>query len=96
MPGVSVAGVTVEMDSAKLRALADRLEMVLPGATAAVDAVGELRRLADGFDLLREAATQEREAAAAMFRRQFAVMCDCESCTRAREAPEEQKPRLNS
>lgn len=98
MPGVSVAGVTLEMDAAKLRELADRLhhaQTIGDRTVAAADAVIELRRLADGFDMLRAAATQERDAAAAAVRR-WTEVCDCAFCKAARGDQEDETPRLNS
>jgi hypothetical protein len=102
MTGLVVAGVTVDLDADKLRAIADRLTVASGSldaiAAAADEAATELRRLAEGFDLLREAARQEREAAAAAFAGFRQVFrCDCDSCRLERgETVEETKPRLDS
>lgn len=102
-----MGGQTLELDSRKLRELADRLHhapTVAHRTIAAADAVIELRRLADGFDMLREVANEERQAAAAVVGGFVAAIqatgdyaCDCDSCRLARgEAADGAPPRLSS
>lgn len=95
MDGIQVAGNVLELDSKRLRAIADRLTVASGSldkiAAAADEGAAELRRLADGFDMLREVARQEREAAAAVVGGYVAAIqatgdytCDCDSCRLAR------------
>lgn len=109
MPGIMVGTVKLEIDVAKMRDIAVRLSKVRMGNAedeqAAIivadfnqlmdDAMGELTRIADGFDLLAKTEVEMREAAAAMAVREFRNPCPCAACRAARAREENEKRGLN-
>lgn len=105
MPGLMIGDVKLEIEVEKLRAIADRLYATGEGEKekAMVDGAAELRRLADGFDALREAEQKiaaERRAAmsqaisAAMMQLlpQVIPPCNDPNCPACRERNEQSRP----
>lgn len=102
MPGIAVGDQKLELSSAALRQLADRLRTaptIGERTTAAADAVIELYRLADGIERLEQAAKAIEAARAQAFVGVVEIFqpieCDCPSCTAMREEAQANKPRLN-